>query len=904
MRPSITPIIVRYPWLVLLGLAVIWGLALNSMVDWEARTTRLVIDPDLQSLLPRAGEAREIFDHTRARFGSDDMLLVAWFDDDLFSHERLAALKRLSRRLERMPGVVDVDSLANAPIIRNRDDYTDVEPFLRRLPDNAAESQALLGEALANPLYVGQLVAADGRGALLAVHLDAKLGPDAQYALYDRISAAAVEEAGGTNAVVTGPLSVRLAISRALFADLFRVMPLAVLCTAVVAAIGFRSVRGTLLPLVSNLFALSLMLAAFVLAGHALNFVTVILPPVIYVVGFAYAVHVVSSFDRIFPDCATRMEAVRATLGEVRLPVTLTAFTTLVGFASLTLSSIASIRLFGQYAALGTMLAWFAALTLVPAALCVMPAGGRPPTTDAASTRIAASLAAFALRFRSAMFAGAVALALGSVIAASHIEVSTDYLNNFPATHPVRSDFERAGAMFAGSVPLQVLIESDITDGFKDPAQLQIVADLQAWIAAQPEIGGVYSLVDYIGVLNRGLALERSGGHAIPANAALTEQLLMLGGGEDLDRFADSRFTSTLMHVHSSVTSTRDLVALAARIEARLAELPAHLRGHVTGSSYLVARSIDDITRGQVTSLALAFGVIYLVMVVLFGSLRVGALALLPNVLPVFAFFAILGASGITLNLTTSLVAAIALGIAVDDTIHFLTRFNDEARKVADERAGVAAALAIVIRPVTFTTAALCAGFLALVSGSLENQVQFGLLAAAVLAFAWFVDLTFTPALASRLRFVTLWETLTLDLGAAPHRSIPLFAGLSKRQARIAALMGVMKQHPQGAHVINIGDKDRAVCVVIDGELQASVPHDGGDLKLRMLRRGDLMGEVALFHGTRTANVVAESDVRVLHFTEACLARLQQRYPRIGAQIYRNLGVILADRLADTTARL
>lgn len=905
LRARVRALIAGRAWLVLAGTLLVWALALSALLDPHTLRPRLAIDPALASLMPRGGEALERFEHTRRRFGGDDLLLVAWFGEDLFTPDRLAAWKRLSRRVERMPGVEGLDGIARAPIVRVRDDFTEVDQFLRELPASDETARAMLGEALANPLYVGQLVSADGRGLLMGIHLDPSLDAGAQFALVDAVTAASAEEAGEVEQTVTGPLRVRLEISRALFADLYRVMPLAVLCTFFVAALGFRNVRGPLVPLVSNLFALSVMLALFVWLGYALNFVTVILPPVVYVVGFAYAVHVVSAFERLVESATSRRAAVDAALHEVFLPLTLTAFTTAVGFASLALSGIVSIRVFGTFAAIGTLLAWVSALTLVPAALAVLPVRRAAPDTAGLRYHAAPALARFSLRHRRAVFVAAATVTLVSALLATRIEVSTDYLQNFPAEDPLRAGFERVGDTFAGSVPLQVLIESDITDAFKEPAQLRVVEGVQGWLEAQPEIGGVYTLVDYIGILHRGLTPDLAKGQSVPSSAALTDQLVMLGGDATLDRFADARFTSTLLHVRTGAISTRDLVALADRIERHLdAVLPAHLRGHVTGSSWLVARTIDDITRGQIASLAAALAVIYALLVVLFGSLRTGALALLPNALPIVAFFGLLGLTGITLNLTTSLVAAVALGIAVDDTIHFLSRFNAEARKIADETAAVAGTLAAVIRPVTFTTAALCAGFLSLVTGTLENQVQFGLLAAATLAIAWIVDLSFTPALAGRLRFVTLWETLALDLGDAPHRSIPLFEGLSERQARVAALMGVLSSHTKGTRLLALGAEGHDICVLIDGELRASVTNDGEEIELRRMRRGALIGEVALFHGRRTANVDAETDVRVLTFSDRCLERLQRRYPRIGAQIYRNLGRVLAERLADATERL
>ena len=379
---------------------------------------------------------------------------------------------------------------------------------------------------------------------------------------------------------------------------------------------------------------------------------------------------------------------------------------------------------------------------------------------------------------------------------------------------------------------------------------------------------------------------------------------MFLAGGDEVERFVDARYQSTLVQVRTSAVSTNDLTGLIDRIEGRLTELPAHLNGQVTGSSVLLARTLDDIVRGQLLSLAGALVVIYVILIVLFGSARVGALALLPNVLPIVCFFGILGASGVTLNLATSLVAAVVLGIAVDDSIHFLSRFNAEARRVASESEGIERALTSVIRPVTFTTAALCCGFMTLTLGELRSQVEFGGLAAATLLIAWLIDLVFTPALAGQLRFVTLWEVLALDLGAAPNKTIPFFSGLSNRQARIAAIFGTLKTFKQGEPIMKVGEKGNDFDIVIEGEAKAYLLHEGSELVLSKLKRGDLIGEVALFHGVRTANVDAMSEMRVLRIDNPCLGRIQTRYPRIASQLYRNLAVILANRLADVTERL
>jgi hypothetical protein len=344
-------------------------------------------------------------------------------------------------------------------------------------------------------------------------------------------------------------------------------------------------------------------------------------------------------------------------------------------------------------------------------------------------------------------------------------------------------------------------------------------------------------------------------------------------------------------------------MALTARIEARLRELPAPLRGAVTGSSVVFNQALDEIIRGQAWSLVSGLGVIYAILAVMFLSLRIGAVALIPNALPIAFYFGLLGLAGVTLSPGTSLVAPIVLGIAVDDTIHYFARFIDDAKRLGSERRATESALQAVGRPVTTTALALCAGFLVLNLSQFETQAQLGNLAAATLAFGWLCDLTLTPALCAGLRIVTLWELLSLDLGSEPQRSIGLFRGLSAAQARIVALMGSLVPVRAGERLWSAGDAADALYVVIDGRLRASVARGSGRRELAEHVRGDVLGEVGLIQQARSADVDVLEDGRLLRLGEEHFAQLSRRYPRIASAVLRNLSEILAARLVRLTNR-
>jgi hypothetical protein len=379
---------------------------------------------------------------------------------------------------------------------------------------------------------------------------------------------------------------------------------------------------------------------------------------------------------------------------------------------------------------------------------------------------------------------------------------------------------------------------------------------------------------------------------------------LILGHNDELEQYVDSDYRIANIVVRTTAIDSPDLMRLVRRIEEHVALVPRTLEVTVSGNSVLLARTMDNIAVGQAVSLGAALLIIYAILALVFASFRIGLLALIPNALPVLVYFGVLGWTGVTLSIVTGLVGCLVLGIAVDDTIHMLVHFKDAARGQADEKAGILEAVAAVGRPVSYTTLALCLGFLVLTLSNMQSQVEFGILASVTLAIAWAIDLTFTPAIAFGMRIVTLWEIMTLDLGEDPHLSIPLFGGLSHSQARITALMADLQDRPSGQVILRAGASEDDLYVVIRGSLMASVDNEGREVLLREMHRGDVIGEIALFFGERTADVRALTDVRLLRIKRSDLTILSRRYPKIAARLYENLSEVLASRLASITKRV
>jgi len=468
----------------------------------------------------------------------------------------------------------------------------------------------------------------------------------------------------------------------------------------------------------------------------------------------------------------------------------------------------------------------------------------------------------------------------------------------------VRATFEDVSRRFRGLNSFFVVVDADEDGAFTRPENLAVLRGLQGWLEQQPEIGHTASLADSVRLLNRAFEGNAAEALAIPERAWHVEQLLRLGGDAVTRGLVDPSYRTANVVVRTDVSGTGRIGALLARIDARLEELPQRLRGRVTGDAVLLRHTVDHVALGELRGIGTAIVTIYLVLSLLLTSFRVGLFALVPNVLPIAIYFGVLGLFDIPLNLWTSLIAVITLGIAVDDTVHYFARFAHEARRLGDEVKATATTLRAVIRPVTFTTLGLCLSFLVLTLSDVRYQVQFGLLSAFTMAAAWAFELTLSPAICSRVRLVTLWDLLRIDLGRDPQHSIPLFQDLSERQARIFALIARMVKVPAGRRLFSEGDKGSEMFVVIEGELVASTVSDGKCVPFSRMRRGDVVGEIGLFSEGRTADVDVTGMPGCCASGEADLAQIGRRYPRIGAKVYRNLNRILARRVVTTAQAL
>ena len=912
--------LVRHPFVV-----VVANLLVTAFLG--AWALHLRIENSLESMLPAGDPKVEYYNTTRAIFGSDDVGVIGVRADDIFAPATMVKIARVTAALGKVPGVESVLSITNvvdpaAPI------GTTPPKLLPHVPPTPGEVEALKQKLAITPLYGKNLLADDFRGASINIFFQNLT--DAQYldlGVDRQIMAVLAAEHGPEAFFYTGAAHVKQAAVELMRRDIERFTPIALMLVVLVLWLSFRTVRGVSLPIFAVAMALVWTLGVIVLAGKALSIGTSILPPLLLVVGISYAIHVMARYYEQVAAGAPPDEVVVRAFARVWVPLVISALTTIIGFGSLMVNRITAIWDLGFFAVIGVVFLTITCLTFLPAALQLMPARLRSVRAGKISPTLADNLRRLGERVyakrRHILWVG-VGLSVLALLGARRIQVDADFLYYFEPDSEVRVANETINREIVGSNPFYIVVDGGGPGVLKRWEVLKHIKDLQSHLQSLPGVTSSISLVDYLEILEAGVNAQGDSGGDLVINEAgdivpaevpkpfwqdpknLTPLIeTMAKRPETFKSVVTPDFSKASILVRTNLSGSRRVEDTLEDIRRYIADhFPADLPVNLTGTLVLMTGTTSDIVAGQIKSLTLALGIIFLVMTAMFLSTKIGFFAILPNVLPIMIFFGVMGWSGIYLNQGTSLIAAIALGIAVDSTIHYMARLNLELRGETDQAAAVVRTLRTVGVPIVYTTIALFFGFLTF---SLSNFVpiqNFGLLAAVTMATALGANLVLLPALMSTTKIITLWDLLGVKLGDDPARTISLFAGLRPAQARIVVLMGELRHFAPGEAIVRQGELGNEMYVMIEGTTEVLAGDGSGRQRINQLRRGDVFGEMGLVrHAERTADVVAAGNVDVLALDERFLRRIQNRYPRIASKVFLNLTRILSDNLQRTTEK-
>jgi hypothetical protein len=556
----------------------------------------------------------------------------------------------------------------------------------------------------------------------------------------------------------------KAAVYHGMVRDLTVLIPMAVLALAGVLALASGSRRGVVLPLANVLVGTSWTFAAMALLERPLTILSVMLGPELIAIGSVFGVHVLAGYDEERRGEGEGPEIAARTLEHERVPIAISAATTQIGFAALCLSDVPAVIEFGAFAVLGVGCVSLLALTALPAALALLPPrreqSALPETLARWSERFVLDLgrALAAIHTASARHSGrcivAGLFAAGlAAYAIPRIVIDTDYLSFFDEGSSIRRDFEALDRLLAGAIPIYVVLDGGAPGAFREPEALRAVETLQERVGGIPGVSRAQSLVDTLRAIHRAIEGDDPAAERIPDTRAEVSELLQLAPKDEMGRFASVNHAHANLIVRTGQVGSAAIRLLSAELRAASREtLPDGITAEPVGNAILLARSADGIADSQLQSVGSAAATIFVLVALALRSLRLGAIAMIPNLLPVAMYFGLLGLGAAPLSLPTSLIGSVALGIAIDDTVHFLVRYRRErlsglspaeAARVTGLRVGT---------PIATTALMLSAGFGVIALSQFATLREFGVLFAATVGFCLAAELLLMPALLVRLR--------------------------------------------------------------------------------------------------------------------------------------------------------
>src|SRR6266849_8259737 len=710
-------LIVGRPKIVLFLLLLITG-----FFAYHVRDIRL--DSSVDSLLPQDDPEKQYYNEVRQVFGSDEIGLIGLITDNVYTPEVLQKLKRLTEEIKKIPAVKSAVSLTNA-----QDIIASVAQeqalLVPEIPTTAAGWEELKDKLADMPVYLKNLVSSDGRAAAIVITFLDTISDEEflRQGINETIQAIVDREKGPERLYYTGLPYFKTHLAKSMREDLTRFVPLTLLFIVAILFISFRSLRGVLLPTLTVVVSLTWTLGIMVLAGSRLSLGSVSLPPLLLVLGTMYSLHVVAEYYELARPGRSASAVVLETLQKTGAPVFITALTTILGFLSLLVNSIVSVREMGIYVSVGITIAFVLSLVLIPALLVLLRLPTRSeeifsPVLSAALQRVTQA----DIRHRGGIIVACVLISVLCVWLSFSIQVDSNFQSFFRKTDPISQATDAINRHLAGSTAFYVLIDGDERDIVKKWDTLWRIKNLQLYLASLPGVEKTISFVDYCEMLDKGLQAIPPEGESVtaspqgkkttfwenPAQLAEVMQLVYLNANNVSGVVNHPDYSRTNILVRTTLSRASDVAATVEKIQLFARKtFPPELTVHPTGTLILHTRTTGNIVTGQVESLALSAGVIFVLMSAMFLSTRIGIIAMIPNVFPLLVFFGLMGATGAVLSLSTNFIASIALGINIDNEIHLMHRLNAEVRTTLDQEQALLRTLSTVGKPAFYASVLL-----------------------------------------------------------------------------------------------------------------------------------------------------------------------------------------------------
>ncbi len=712
-----------------------------------------------KQFFPENNAIVDIYEQMASDFGEDDTaLLIAFEGERVFTPEVLKAYADYHEKLAHLDGIVEVDSIINALRPTLEDDTLSITELFDPVPDDPSIIAERKRYLVDSELYRGSTISNDGNAILLVARIDpARNNGQDRKPVLDAVEALNRELAAGTGQFVKlgGVPFSRTGYTELMTMETAKMTGGAGLVILIILILTFRHWAGVLFSLVIVILATLAPIGTMALLDIKISLMSTVLPVIVMITGVANSIHFHTRYYEELKRGRDRTTAIVETTRHLAVALFITSVTTSIGFSILATTDIKILGDFGLFTGLGVVASYLITITFLPAVLAIIP----PPPRhllerffSGGSKRFLEFVEHATTRHRVVSVGICLIIGLTSAYYATTMERKQKIQDDLDDDHPIIETLHYFENKLGGVLPMDVLIDTGTQNGVKEPEAMHFAEAVKNRLEGFEEIKKVYSPSTFIQEIAITLNPDDPAAAQVPDSRAAIAQYLLLYD-MNVDNPLDDLITprSDRMRVSSRID---DVYSPRARevfteIETWLNDhTPAGIKSHLTGLSP-VAHVINTYVVNEIFFTFLwALGIITLLLIVQFRSWRLGLLSLIPNFFPLATILGMIGALDINLKPSSAITFSIALGIAVDDTVHYITRFIQEYQQHHDPERAARRAIYGTGKAMVFTTIVLVSGFLVpVLMSQVRANHEFGILSVGAISMALLADLFVLPVI-------------------------------------------------------------------------------------------------------------------------------------------------------------
>ena len=725
----------------------------------------------------------------RNQFGRDERILLAIKSDNIFSIKSLTTLRELHKEIEKnVPFIEDVTSLYNVRNTRGEGDKLITDDLLEPFPTTQAQIETIKHQAMSSHFYKDLLISEDGKMTTIIIETDAyshegekKISdedafdegfdepstsstPNGQKAfLTDEENGKLINailditkkyQAKGLEIYIAGSPFINHTLKSQMKSDMQKFMRITFLIILVSLFLIFRRISAVFYPLLVIILSLLTTVGTMAWAGVMFKLPTQIVPSLLLSVSVGATVHILSIFFDRFNTSGDKKEALSYTLKHSGLAIAMTSITTAIGIGSFAGSEVAPISDLGIFASLGVMVSLLLTLTLLPALLSITKLKAKSKTSLGKIDMLMKKMAQLPIHHTKTILVSSAILVTLSLVASTQVELSHNPLKWFQPDNKDRIATETIDKQMNGSVTIEVVVDTGKENGWIDPIKLKTLNNfstkIESYMDEYTHVGKVVSLATIVKETNRALHENKEGYYTIPTDANLVSQELLLfenSGSDDLEDVVDSQFSKARITIKIPWTDSVYAVGIRNYVEREAKLAFKEDKVELTGMMPLLINTFSNAIFSSIKSYFMAAIAISFMMMLILGSVRIGLLSMIPNIAPIIMGLLLMATAKIPLDMFTLLIGSIAIGLVVDDTIHFMHNFKRYYLESGDSSQAIEQTFLTTGKAMLITSVVLSLGFFAYLAANMISVQNFGLLTASVIIFALLSDLILAPAL-------------------------------------------------------------------------------------------------------------------------------------------------------------